>query len=110
MKEFYDFLNVGEFRIPICANCGTKIWPPTNFCNYCYSKKIEMSKIDTNGQIIENTQSFKGKRTNLGLVEMSGIRVIGILDDRAIKSRASVKLSKCGVNADNSPFFEFSST
>jgi len=110
MKEFYDFLNVGEFRIPICANCGTKIWPPTNFCNYCYSKKIEMSKIDTNGQIIENTQSFMGKRTNLGLVEMSGIRVIGILDDQAIKSRASVKLSKCGVNADNSPFFEFSST
>ena len=110
MKEFYDFLNKGEFRIPICDNCGTKIWPPTKFCNYCYSKKIRMSKIDTNGQIIENTKSFMGKRHNLGLVEMSGIRVIGILNDGAIKSRASVKLSKCGVNTDNSPFFEFSST
>ncbi|HEY6950446.1 MAG TPA: hypothetical protein VI146_07535 [Nitrososphaeraceae archaeon] len=68
-----------------------------------------MSKIDTNGQIIENTRSFIGRSNNLGLVEMSGIRVIGILDDRAMKSRASVKLSKCGVNTDNLPFFEFSS-
>ena len=69
-----------------------------------------MSKIDTNGVIIENTQSYMGKRNNLGLVEMSGIRLIGILDDRTIKSRGSVKLSKCGINSDNSPFFEFSST
>ena len=109
MKEFYDFLNMGEFRIPICDNCGAKIWPPTNFCNYCYSKKIRMTKLDTNGQVIENTQSHIGKRNNLGLVEISGIRVIGILDDGAMNSGSSVKLSKCGVDTDNSPFFEFSS-
>jgi uncharacterized OB-fold protein len=109
MKEFYDFLNRGEFRIPICDNCGAKIWPPTKFCNYCYSKKIRMSKLNTNGQIIEYTQSYIGKRNKLGVVEISGIRVIGILDDGAMNSGSSVKLSKCGVDRDNSPFFEFSS-
>ena len=110
MNEFFHFLNMGEFRIPICDNCESKIWPPTKFCNCCYSEKIRMSKLDTNGRLVEYTHSFIGKSKNFGLVEMSGIRVIGILDDGAMNVGSSVKLSRCGVDSDNSPFFEFTST
>jgi uncharacterized OB-fold protein len=108
VKEFLDFLSRGKFRIPICNNCNSKIWPPTDFCNNCYSKKISMSKLDMRGQLIEHSSSFIGDSKKLGLVEMSGIRIIGILNEGDMNPGSAVKLTKCGLDKDNSPYFEFS--
>jgi uncharacterized OB-fold protein len=109
MKEFLDFLSRGKFRIPICNNCHTKIWPPSNICNNCYSKRIRMSKLDRKCRLIEHSKSFIGENKNLGLVEMSGIRIIGVLSEEGLKTGCTVKLMKCGVDKDNLPYYEFSS-
>jgi uncharacterized OB-fold protein len=109
VKEFLDFLSRGKFRIPICNSCNSKIWPPSNICNNCYSKKIRMSKLDTRGKLIEYSSSFIGNSKKLGLVEMSGIRIIGILIEENLNPGSAVKLTKCGLDKDNSPYFEFSS-
>jgi len=68
-----------------------------------------MSKLDMRGQLIEHSSSFIGDSKKLGLVEMSGIRIIGVLSEGDMSPGSSVKLTKCGLDKDNSPYFEFSS-
>jgi uncharacterized OB-fold protein len=110
MKEFLDFLRKGKFRVPTCNNCNAKIWPPSNICKECFSREIRMSKLDPEGQLIEFSESFIDKNKNLGLVEISGIRVIGIINDGNVNQGSIVKLSKCGLDINNSPYYEFSPT
>ena len=68
-----------------------------------------MSKLEMRGQLIELSSSFIGNSKQLGLVEVSGIRIIGILSEGNMNPGSAVKLIKCGVDKDNSPYFEFSS-
>jgi hypothetical protein len=68
-----------------------------------------MSKLDTKGRLIERSESFIGENKNLGLVEMSGIRIIGVLSEAGLNPGSTVKLKKCGLDKDNSPYYEFSS-
>ena len=67
-----------------------------------------MSKLDMRGQLIEHSSSYIGDSKKLGLVEMSGIRIIGILNEGDMNTGSAVKLTKCGLDKDNSPYFEFS--
>ena len=108
MKEFLDSLKEGKLRIPICLNCDSTIWPPANICSNCYSGKIKMSKLESKGRLIEYSSTHIGSTEILGLVEIAGIRLIGILRDGNLKSGNNVKLTKCGVDKDNSPYYEFS--
>ena len=108
MKEFLDSLKEGKLRIPICLNCDSTIWPPANICSHCYSGKIKMSRLESKGRLIEYSSTHIGSTEILGLVEIAGIRLIGILRDGNLKSGNNVKLSKCGVDKDNSPYYEFS--
>ena len=110
MKKFLYYLSTGDFRIPVCDNCGKKVWPPSNICSNCFSKKIRMSKLDSKGRLIEYTQSFIGERKNLGLVEISGIRIIGSLSQGNMSPGSPVKLTRCGLDKENSPYYEFSFT
>ena len=108
VKEFLDSLKEGKLRIPICLNCDSTIWPPANICSNCYSGKIKMSKLESKGRLIEYSSTHIGSTEILGLVEIAGIRLIGILRDGNLKSGNNVKLTKCGVDKDNSPYYEFS--
>ena len=108
VKEFLDSLKEGKLRIPICLNCDSRIWPPANICSNCYSGKIKMSKLESKGRLIEYSSTHIGSTEILGLVEIAGIRLIGILRDGNLKSGNNVKLTKCGVDKDNSPYYEFS--
>ncbi len=108
MKEFLESLKEGKFRIPICQNCDSKIWPPANICSNCYSGRIRMSKLESKGRLIEHSSSFIGSSEILGLVEIAGIRLIGIIREGNLKPGNHVKLTKCGINKDNSPYYEFS--
>ena len=108
MKGFLDLLKEGKLRIPICLNCNLKIWPPANICSNCYSGKIKMSRVESRGRLIEYSSSFIGTTKMLGLVEIAGIRLIGILRQRNLEPGSTVKLTKCGLRKDNSPYYEFS--
>jgi uncharacterized OB-fold protein len=109
VKEFLDSLRKGKFRIPVCLTCDSKVWPPANICSNCYSGKIRMSKLESKGQLIEHSSSHIGNAEKLALVEISGVRIIGILSED-LNPGSIVKLTKCGVNKDNTPYYEFSST
>jgi hypothetical protein len=67
-----------------------------------------MSKLEMRGKLIEYSSSFIGNSKKIGLVEMSGIRIIGILSEGDVNPGSAVKLIKCGLDKDNSPYFEFS--
>jgi uncharacterized OB-fold protein len=108
IEKFLDYLSNGDFRVPICDKCRTQIWPPSNICSNCFSKKIRMSRLDLKGRLIEYSRSFIGDRKNLGLVEISGIRIIGSLSQGNMSPGSPVKLTKCGLDKDNSPYYEFS--
>jgi uncharacterized protein len=108
MEKFLNYLSNSDFRVPVCDKCRTKIWPPSNICSNCFSEKIRMSQLDLTGRLIEYSQSFIGETKNLGLVEMSGIRIIGSLNQGNMSPGSPVKLTKCGLDKDNSPYYEFS--
>jgi hypothetical protein len=43
------------------------------------------------------------------LVEISGIRIIGIINEGNMNHGSIVKLTRCGLDNNNSPYYEFSS-
>jgi hypothetical protein len=67
-----------------------------------------MSKLEPTGRLIEYSSSHIDSTEKLGLVEISGIRIIGILSEGNLNPGSAVKLTKCGLNRDNSPYYEFS--
>ena len=67
-----------------------------------------MSKLESRGRLIEQSFSHIDRTKKLGLVEISGIRIIGILSDGNLNPGSAVKLAKCGLDKDNSPYYEFS--
>lgn len=66
-----------------------------------------MSKLESKGQLIEHSSSHIGNTEKLALVEISGIRVIGTLSED-LNPGTIVKLTKCGLGKDNTPYYEFS--
>ncbi len=67
-----------------------------------------MSKVESRGRLIEHSFSHIDSRKKLGLVEISGIRILGILSAGNLNPGNVVKLAKCGLDKDNSPYYEFS--
>lgn len=67
-----------------------------------------MSKLESKGRLIEYSSSHIDGTEKLGLVEISGIRLIGILSKGNLNIGSAVKLTKCGLDKDNSPYYEFS--
>jgi len=67
-----------------------------------------MSELDPRGRLIEHSSSYIDSTEKLGLVEISGIRIIGILNEGNLNPGSAVILTKCGLDKDNSPYYEFS--
>ena len=42
-----------------------------------------------------------------GLVEMSGIKLIGRFDELELKDGLEVKMARCGVSRDGTPYYIF---
>lgn len=68
-----------------------------------------MSKLESKGQLIEHSSSHIGSTEKLGLIEISGIRIIGVLSEENLKPGSIVKLTKCGLDKNDTPYYEFSS-
>ncbi|HJU95836.1 MAG TPA: hypothetical protein VJ643_07365 [Nitrososphaera sp.] len=57
------------------------------------------------------TQSYlKGTEGCYGLVEMSGIRLIGAFETLELREGLKVKMVKCGITRDGSPYYLFEPT
>ena len=107
MKEFFDCLKNGEFKIPVCTSCESKAWPPSLYCPNCLSK-TSLQNVITNGTLLVFAHSFvKGKEGTFGLIEMSGIRIVGSIDIRDLKEGMKVKMFRCGIREDGTLFYNF---
>jgi uncharacterized OB-fold protein len=97
MKDFFDSLRNGEFKISVCTRCQKKIWPVSYFCSYCLSTTI-LTGTDTSGILMEYSRSFvKGKEGIFGIVNMGGVFVVGRIFGATIYEGMPVKMASCGV-------------
>lgn len=109
MQEFIELLKKGKFRMPVCTSCGSSAWPPSHRCPHCLSK-TSLKKIQTTGTLIEFTRShIKDKEGVFGLIEMSGIKLVGSFDDHQLKEGMKVRMTGCGVRPDGTAFYAFAS-
>lgn len=107
MKEFFECLRRGEFKVPVCTTCNIKAWPPFHHCPHCLCK-IPLQNIPTTGTLLEFTNShIKDKEGIFGFIEMSGIKIIGSFDDKDLKVGMKVKMSGCGIGQDGTVFYNF---
>jgi uncharacterized OB-fold protein len=106
MKKFHDFLRKGEFRVAVCTRCSKKIWPPAEFCCFCFSK-TSFKKIEGIGTLIEFTTShIHGKEELFGIVDIEGIKLIGSLSSN-LSIGMKVRMVECGIRENGSPFYHF---
>jgi uncharacterized OB-fold protein len=108
LQEFIDSLNRGEFRVPVCNLCNSKVWPPSYYCSGCLSK-TSLQIVDTKGTLLYFTTSYlKGIEGCYGLVDMAGIKVIGSFDELLeLKEGLQVKMVRCGLKPNGTPYFFF---
>jgi uncharacterized OB-fold protein len=107
LQEFIENLKKGEFRLPVCNSCKAKVWPPSNYCPQCLSK-TSLRNIDTRGTLIHFTKSYvKGMEGFYGLVEMSGIKLIGSFETVELREGLRVRMVTCGVRPDGTPYYFF---
>ena len=101
--NFESKLSSGEFLIPKCNKCKKIVWPPTEYCDYCFSTTY-LEKGDFEGKIIEfsrqNDQYFC-------IVEFEDtIRIMANIV-KTPKIGQTVKILKCGIK-EKSYFFQVS--
>ena len=60
------------------------------------------------GTLIHFTMSYlKGREGCYGMVEMSGIKLIGSFESLEMKEGIKVKMVRCGARPDGSPYYFF---
>ena len=52
MNQFENELKNGRFVCSECPKCNKLVWPPSDFCNICFSK-VNWRQIFSKGKIIE---------------------------------------------------------
>ena len=84
-----------------------KVWPPSHYCPQCLSK-TSLQVVETSGTLVHFTKSYlKGKEGFYGIVEMSGIKLVGSFDTLEMKEGSKVKMVGCGVMPDGIPYYFF---
>jgi uncharacterized OB-fold protein len=107
LQEFIEYLKKGQFRIPVCRSCHSKVWPPSLHCPHCLSVTL-LQKVETVGTVLEFTNSYvRGREGAFGLVEMSGIKLVGSFDSDCLKEGMKVRMDRCGVRPDGTVFYHF---
>ena len=67
-----------------------------------------LQEIQTTGTLIEYSKSYlKDKEGTFGVIEMSGIRLVGSFSIDNLKEGIKVKMSSCGIRPDGSVFYDF---
>jgi len=106
MREFYNFISRGEFRVPVCKQCRKKMWPPSEFCCDCFFE-TSLEKIETTGTLIEFTTShILGREDLYGVVDMRGIKLIASLSGK-LTPGMKVRMVTCGIRDDGCLYYHF---
>ena len=91
----------------MCGSCKIKVWPPSYYCPRCYSK-TSLEIVKTTGILLEFTNSYiESREVTFGLVDMSGIKLLGAFDTSELREGQNVKMVKCGVRSDGTAFYLF---
>jgi uncharacterized OB-fold protein len=102
--NFFEELKRGHFVIAECTKCHKVVWPPNDFCRFCFGE-VSWRDVKEPGILVE-CSAKDGKK--FGIVEFEGtIRVIGtISDDVEITPGKKMRVDQCGY--DSAPRFTFS--
>jgi uncharacterized OB-fold protein len=93
--------------IPVCMSCRSKAWPPSSRCPRCLSK-TSLKKMPATGTLLEFSNSHvKGREGAFGVVEMSGIRLVGSFGDNQMTEGMKVRMARCGLGPDGAAFYFF---
>ena len=107
LKDFIEKLNMGKFEVPRCTSCNTKVWPPCHYCPQCQSRTA-LEAIETVGTLLEFTNSsIEGMQGTFGLIDMSGIKLLGSFNTSELREGQKVKMVRCGINSDGGTFYAF---
>lgn len=107
IREFEHSLEMHEFRIPECTRCGQIVWPPSKLCPKCYSITKPRS-LQPTGTLMEFTLSHvKDRKGQFGVVDLSGIRIVGLIKAQTPRVGMTLKMASCGLLEDGSPYYEF---
>ena len=52
MNQFENELKNGKFVCSECPKCDKLVWPPSDFCNTCFSK-VKWRQVSKKGKLIE---------------------------------------------------------
>jgi len=52
MNQFENELKNGKFVCSECPKCDKLVWPPSDFCNICFSK-VKWRQVSKKGKLIE---------------------------------------------------------
>jgi uncharacterized OB-fold protein len=86
-------LSRGEFCIPECEKCKKTVWPPAEFCSYCFGT-VSLKQGDFDGKVIEFSRQ---DNRYFCIVEFSNtIRIMADIS-KPPKTGQTVKISKCGI-------------
>jgi uncharacterized OB-fold protein len=108
MQKFLDCIRKGEFKVYVCSSCKKKIWPPFQYCPECLSK-ANLEDIEKIGILLEFTISYvKNMEGIFGIVDISGIRLLGSIFGHPLRCGMKVKMIRCGISSDDiSLFYHF---
>jgi uncharacterized OB-fold protein len=77
MNQFENELKNGKFVCSECITCNKLVWPPSNFCNVCFSK-VKWRPVSKKGKLIEFS---KKDNTIFCIAEFeNAIRIMGELE------------------------------
>ncbi len=94
-------LSEGKFFIPECMKCKKIVWPPVEFCNYCFGI-VSLKEGDFEGKIIEFSRQDK---QYFCIVEFENtIRIMATIS-KIPEIGQKVKISKCGIKDGNYFFY-----
>src|SRR6266849_6117472 len=52
MNQFENELKNGRFVCSECPKCNKLVWPPSDFCNVCFSK-VKWRQVSKKGRLVE---------------------------------------------------------
>ena len=109
LEQFFASMRKGEFKITSCKLCKKKLWPQCKYCSSCFSTTT-LRKVQKKGILVEFTKSYlKDNEVIFGLVELSGVRVMGRLFAMSRPPRIGmrVRMTECGINTGGAVFYNF---
>ncbi len=101
--NFESELQKGNFIVGNCPKCSKVIWPPSDYCDVCFSN-LDWKKIQPEGTLVEY---IKKDNEFFCIVELDGgIRIMGTLIENSTKPEigAKVMMEKCGIKNGNYSF------